>query len=71
MAKRGNYHVDIDLEWCKRCGICYAVCPTSTIKRGEMDAPIVEDHTTCIGCMMCENLCPDFAIDIKVVERVG
>jgi len=64
-----SYIVKINYEWCKNCGNCYHVCPTLTIKQGELNKPIVEDHSTCIGCLMCENLCPDFAINI--VENIS
>ncbi|MBT1248449.1 MULTISPECIES: 4Fe-4S dicluster domain-containing protein [unclassified Thermosipho (in: thermotogales)] len=71
MAKK-QFNVKINYNWCKSCGICYNTCPTKTIIKGEMNRPKVEDHTTCIGCLMCENLCPDFAIDIvEITEEVG
>ena len=63
-----HYTVKINYDWCKKCGNCYHVCPTKTIKEGNLKAPTVENHDTCVGCLMCENLCPDFAIDI--VENV-
>jgi len=65
---KGKYRVNINYDWCKRCGICYWVCPTKTIVRGELDVPKVEDHDRCVGCLMCENLCPDFAVDVVQVE---
>ncbi|MBO8167123.1 MAG: ferredoxin [Thermotogae bacterium] len=66
MAKK-KFHVHINDNFCKRCGICYWICPTKTIIKGELGKPEVPDHDKCIGCLMCENACPDFAID--VVER--
>ncbi len=66
MGKK-QFRVEIKYEWCKACGICYNVCPTKTIVRGDLNKPAVPDHSTCIGCLMCENLCPDFVINIVEV----
>ncbi|OAA29758.1 ferredoxin [Kosmotoga arenicorallina S304] len=66
MAKK-KFYVHINDSFCKKCGICYWICPTKTIVKGELGKPEVTDHDKCIGCLMCENACPDFAID--VVER--
>lgn len=68
-----KFKVMVKYEWCKACGICYHICPTKTIVRGELNRPDIPDHSTCIGCLMCENLCPDFAIDVveEKTEEVG
>ncbi len=68
MAKK-QFFVNIRYEWCKACGICYHVCPTKTIIQGELNKPTVPDHNKCIGCLMCENLCPDMVIDITEVTQ--
>lgn len=65
-----QYDIYINYEWCKRCGICYTFCPTGALSKGELLKPIVSDRNKCIGCLMCENLCPDFAIAIKQLETV-
>jgi len=70
MAGKRQFRVNINHNFCKRCGICYWICPTKTITKGELGKPQVLDHTTCIGCSMRENSCPDFAIDIQEVEAV-
>ena len=69
MATKKRYHVSFNYSYCKRCGICYWLCPTKTITKGELGKPQVIDHNTCIGCLMCENSCPDFAIDIQEVSE--
>lgn len=74
MAEKKRFRVEIDQGLCKRCGICYWVCPTKTIIKGQLARPEVPDTSTCIGCLMCENACPDFAINIiedKVVADNG
>ncbi|HCI29184.1 MAG TPA: 4Fe-4S binding protein [Fervidobacterium sp.] len=66
---RKQYRVEIKYEWCKSCGICYHVCPTKTIINKELGKPVVLDHSKCIGCLVCENLCPDFAINIVEMKQ--
>jgi 2-oxoglutarate ferredoxin oxidoreductase subunit delta len=70
MAKK-NFEVNIDLKLCKSCGICYWVCPTHAIIKGELEAPKIESNDKCIGCMQCANLCPDFAINIVELESAN
>jgi 2-oxoglutarate ferredoxin oxidoreductase subunit delta len=64
----GNAPVWVNTSNCKACDKCVAGCPagvlamvyepTSTL--GSMIA--VEHPESCIGCMECELICPDFAI---------
>jgi|UniRef100_A0A7V3RDW9 2-oxoglutarate ferredoxin oxidoreductase subunit delta len=70
MAKN-LFDVNIDLQLCKACGICYWVCPTHAIVKGEFEVPKIADADKCIGCMQCANLCPDFAIDIFKRENAN
>jgi 2-oxoglutarate ferredoxin oxidoreductase subunit delta len=65
-----SYEVEINYSWCKSCGICYSFCPTGAIGKGNLLEPVVSDEKKCIGCLMCENLCPDFAIVIKEKQSV-
>jgi 2-oxoglutarate ferredoxin oxidoreductase subunit delta len=60
------FEAEINNDWCKLCGICVGQCPTkSLIIR---DNALIHTSSTCIGCKMCENLCPDFAIFIYPKE---
>lgn len=70
MAVRKQYQVNINHTLCKKCGICYWICPTKTITKGELGRPQIIDQKTCIGCLMCENACPDLAIDVHELEAV-
>lgn len=70
MAKK-NLMVNIDFKLCKSCGICYWICPTHAIIKGELGAPKLDSNDKCIGCMQCANLCPDFAIDVVQLENVN
>jgi 2-oxoglutarate ferredoxin oxidoreductase subunit delta len=60
----GDYKVEIDHKWCKKCGICAAFCPKKvfTFKAGSVPDITAEDQ--CIGCNLCEQRCPDFAVKV-------
>ena len=49
-------------EWCKRCGICVAFCPTKCLSRKPNGSPFVAFPEKCVHCETCDRLCPDFAI---------
>ncbi|MBU2547818.1 MAG: 4Fe-4S binding protein [Proteobacteria bacterium] len=50
-------------NWCKRCGICAAFCPTGALEMGP-DGPEWKHPDQCVGCRACELRCPDFAIEV-------
>jgi len=54
----------INKEWCKRCGICSAVCPPAVYDTDDFGLPFPANPEKCTGCMICVLLCPDFAVDI-------
>lgn len=61
----GDYNstpVFIYYQWCKKCGICQAFCPTGVLGLRADGAPFVEHPEKCIHCGTCDRLCPDFAI---------
>jgi 2-oxoglutarate ferredoxin oxidoreductase subunit delta len=61
----GDYNknpVYIYHDWCKKCGICVAFCPTGALGRRADGSPYVPHPEKCIHCEMCDRLCPDFAI---------
>ncbi len=59
-----KFDVEINFNWCKRCGLCYWICPTKAIVEGDLMYPRIDDADKCIGCLLCENVCPEMAIDI-------
>ena len=52
-------------DWCKACGICIAFCPKQVYDRDEGGKPLAARPDDCIGCLFCEEHCPDFAITIE------
>ena len=54
--------VIIYYNWCKKCGICVAFCPTGCLGRKADGSPYVLAPEKCTHCEMCDLLCPDFAI---------
>lgn len=61
--QKKEFDVQVDIKRCKGCGICVALCPKQVL---ELKFPEVKCHVArvqdCIGCLMCEMHCPDFAI---------
>jgi NADPH-dependent glutamate synthase beta subunit-like oxidoreductase/NAD-dependent dihydropyrimidine dehydrogenase PreA subunit len=46
---------------CRDCGICVSVCPTSAIRKKELENTAYEyvvDENLCIGCGFCAGACP-------------
>ncbi len=61
----GDYEkgpVYIYYEWCKKCGICVAFCPTGCLASKKDGTPYVKYPEKCIHCERCDMLCPSFAI---------
>ena len=59
----------IDLDLCKACGICIALCPQQVFDRDELGRPVVARLADCTVCAFCERHCPAFAVDIVRPER--
>jgi len=56
---------EINYDYCKACGICIAMCPKQVFAKEQGGKPAVEKPEECIGCMMCEYRCPDFALRVR------
>ena len=74
----------IDIERCKGCGLCVAVCPKNGIavsKKSNKSGyfPAEAANSDCTGCAVCAIICPDAAIEVqqddpgkgKVVTKPG
>jgi 2-oxoglutarate ferredoxin oxidoreductase subunit delta len=58
-----EFQVQVDKVRCKGCGICVALCPKQVLELVYPEAKcFVVRLQDCIGCLMCEMHCPDFAI---------
>jgi len=68
-------HPDVDIfvyePWCKRCGICAAMCPAGVFETDEAGKPVLADPDACIACYLCEKLCPEMAITVYKERRSG
>jgi len=63
--------ISIDRRWCKGCGLCIYTCQKDVLEFGDERSnlgwimPRVKKLENCIGCFMCEKICPDLCIDIE------
>lgn len=69
-----KYSVHIDEKVCKGCGLCISYCPKGVLKladkmnqKGYNVAQVV-NPSDCIGCRLCDNGCPDFAIYVEEMK---
>jgi len=60
--------IEINESWCKGCEICVEVCPKDVLKMEDFVAR-VDNLDNCIECMLCEVLCPDFAIVVHASKE--
>ncbi len=64
--------VTFNVERCKGCKLCYAVCPKKIIlMRADMlnnkgfHPAGVDEMEKCIGCGFCATICPDCVITVE------
>jgi len=64
----------IDGNVCKGCHICIDQCPKDVLEVSQSRStkgylmPVASRIEDCIGCMLCEIICPDLAITVEGVE---
>jgi len=67
--------ITIYRHYCKGCEICAEVCPKGVLRmvsatdRWEGSMVEVIDIDACNACMLCENQCPDFAIEVQSARK--
>ncbi|MDD4028258.1 MAG: 4Fe-4S binding protein [Caldisericia bacterium] len=49
---------------CKRCSICVQICPKKVFAIDSTGYVFVEDLPSCIGCLSCQEHCPDLAVEV-------
>lgn len=57
----------LDIDVCNGCGICYMLCPDSSIIREGKKYRI--DYDYCKGCGICAEECPKEAIKMILEEK--
>ena len=69
---KGDIHI-ID-DRCKGCNFCIEFCPKEVLAESEKfnvkgyHPPEPKEPEKCIGCRLCELICPDFAIFVIVPD---
>ncbi|MFZ5651515.1 MAG: 4Fe-4S dicluster domain-containing protein [Bacillota bacterium] len=61
--------LDVNIKWCKGCGLCVDVCPKNVLSLDDLGKVRVERPEECTGCGMCEATCPDLAISVVKPEK--
>lgn len=67
LAKK--FEVCINVDHCKACGICMALCPKGILQARHDGRVEVVDEAACIGCNNCSVHCPDFCFEIKEIKE--
>jgi 2-oxoglutarate ferredoxin oxidoreductase subunit delta len=68
MAEKKTYKIAHNRKWCKNCGICVAVCSKHVYEMDSNDRQAIVNPQDCIGCQMCTEHCPDFALIVVEVR---
>lgn len=66
MARRFLYRVAVNRKFCKLCELCISLCP---VKNLILNSNRVVDQGRCVGCRLCEEYCPDLAIEVLREEK--
>jgi 2-oxoglutarate ferredoxin oxidoreductase subunit delta len=64
MAGDKKISIMINNAWCKGCGLCVGVCPKHVLELSDRFKSTPVRENDCIGCLQCENICPDLAVNV-------
>lgn len=64
IMNKGTPIIDINLNWCKGCGLCVEFCPRKVLAL-DIGKVYVQREDECIVCNMCQRICPDYAINVR------
>ena len=73
--KGGRFTITVIIDRCKECGFCISVCSVKILVKSSVEnkygfrPPTVLNPEKCIGCRLCEYMCPEFAIFVTKGER--
>ena len=80
LAPQGLKLRDVDIfiidERCKGCSFCIEFCPKKVFEESKrtnaagIHPPRVKDSSLCVGCGVCEDICPDFAVFLIDKEQI-
>ena len=56
--------IQVKVSWCKGCGLCVEYCNRGVLEMRD-GLPVVLQAEKCSRCLMCEVICPDFAITVS------
>lgn len=68
-----SFRLTIDIDRCKGCELCIAVCPrhtlamSATLNAGGIHYPQITPAHDCLGCRQCAIICPEAAIEIEKI----
>ena len=70
--ERGKYHNYIPMV-CQQCStpLCMEACPTNAISRSPDTGAMLVDEKACVGCRVCNMVCPVGGVSIDPVTRVA
>jgi 2-oxoglutarate ferredoxin oxidoreductase subunit delta len=68
-APKAPPEIRIRVSWCKGCGLCVEYCNRGVLELRD-GLPLVLQADRCSRCMLCEVICPDFAITVSEASAV-